>query len=207
MVFTALPGSSASLAREDRTDRGPGCTMYILQAEKDYGIPRGLLLSLSLVESGLGGEPYPWAINMAGKSIWAESRDDAVRRMTDSRGNIRRNTMAGCMQLSVFLHGRQFSSTEDLLTPRQNVDYAARYLKRHYNRFGDWVLAVKRYNGGTTAQKAAYACRIWNTWKRLPSGDREGIRAPSCDKKGSAPISDEVHNLFETYTLAQAELP
>jgi hypothetical protein len=64
------------------------------------------------------------------------------------------------MQLSVHHHGNAFGSLRDLLQPKRNVNYAAKYLAAHYEDYSDWETAVRRYQGGKARQSAAYFCKV-----------------------------------------------
>jgi hypothetical protein len=140
---------------------GPNpCTSSIVEAEKANGIPAGLLQAMSVLESGVNGQPHPWALNLGGRVVYAGNLDAAQRLLGARKAKGRKNLFAGCMQLSVFHHGGAFSSLGELLLPQRNVAYAARYLAGHYEDLGDWQAAVRRYNGGKPQQSAAYFCRV-----------------------------------------------
>jgi soluble lytic murein transglycosylase-like protein len=139
------------------------CTPSIVEAERAYGIPEGLLLAMAVQESGVNGRPHPWALNLGGRVVYASSIDAAQRILGERRAKGRKNLYAGCMQLSVFHHGGAFGSLRDLLQPQRNVAYAARYLAGHYEDYGDWQAAVRRYQGGKARQSAAYLCRVLRT--------------------------------------------
>ena len=68
----------------------------------------------------------------------------------------------GCMQINQHYHGEHFASIEAMFDPKQNVDYAARFLARLHARHETWSMAVARYHAGPDndpAQKR-YICRV-----------------------------------------------
>jgi soluble lytic murein transglycosylase-like protein len=137
------------------------CTSSIQEAERNHRIPPGLLQAMALLESGVNGQPYPWAISLSGRVVYAKSQDAAQKLLGERHASGRKNLYAGCLQLSVKYHRANFGSISDMLTPQRNVSYAARYLAGHYEDYGDWPAAVRRYNGGNPRQAAAYYCRVW----------------------------------------------
>lgn len=68
----------------------------------------------------------------------------------------------GCMQINYYFHSQQFASPEAMLNPRQNVEYAAKFLADLRKRYESWTMAVARYHAGPNndpAQKK-YVCRV-----------------------------------------------
>src|SRR5690606_22446998 len=68
----------------------------------------------------------------------------------------------GCMQINHHYHSNHFRSLADMLDPRQNVDYAARFLSELKQQHETWSMAVARYHAGPNndpAQKR-YLCRV-----------------------------------------------
>src|SRR4051794_16746412 len=120
------------------TAQAASCTEHVLEAERELSIPRGLLLSIALVESGQDGSPQPFAMNLDGKSVYSENADEAKSHLLDSKGRVRQNATVGCMQLSVQHHRSNFRPVERILDPAANVWYAARYLKRLRADSGSW---------------------------------------------------------------------
>ena len=57
-----------------------GCQIYTEKYNKIYKLPNKLLTSISLVESGMvkGNEinPWPWALNVNGKSQYFDNKKD-----------------------------------------------------------------------------------------------------------------------------------
>lgn len=136
------------------------CVEHALRAEVYYGIPRGLLLSLALVESGYEGGPWPWTLNIDGKGYHLDSREDALARMVDESGDLRRNMAVGCMQIYTNYHADRFSSPERILDPRYNVWYGGWFLSDLYKRYGSWLEAVGRYHANNPDDQRAYTCRV-----------------------------------------------
>jgi hypothetical protein len=158
------------------------CTASIVGAEKANGIPTGLLQAMAVLESGVNGQPYPWALNLSGQVVYAGNLDAAQRLLGARKAKGRKNLYAGCLQLSVFHHGGAFSSLGELLLPQRNVAYAARYLAGHYQDLGDWESAVRRYNGGKPRQTAAYFCRVMGILARIRPETARQIDTGQCGR-------------------------
>ena len=60
------------------TAQAASCTEHVLEAEQELSIPRGLLLSIALVESGQDGSPQPFAMNLDGKAVYSDSASEAA---------------------------------------------------------------------------------------------------------------------------------
>lgn len=137
-----------------------GCLDHIVAAEKEYGIPKGMLMAVSLVESGAGGAPSPFAMNIRGRTVIPRSEAEAATFLRDNQGNLRGAIYAGCMQLSLTDHKESFRPVEKIVNPEQNVRYAARFLVALRRETGSWAGAVAKYNGSSGKRAAAYQCKI-----------------------------------------------
>lgn len=171
--------------------RAATCLEEIVQAEKDYKIPRGLLLAVSLVETGGSGTPVAYALNVKGRAVMAKTELDAAKQLRDARGNVRGGVFAGCMQLSVSHHKKAFTPVERIVNPAENVRYAAKYLLRLRSETGSWGAAVARYNGGTGKTAMAYQCKVRSRLVGLGAGDSaaliDGKRCPNDDPANVSP--------------------
>ncbi len=188
MAFSRLATqvlTAAALLSPGMALAGPNpCTQAIAEAERRFGIPPGLLQAMSIHESGVNGQPYPWALNLGGRVIYASTQDKAQKILDERRAKGRKNLYAGCMQLSVFHHSSNFRSLGDMLQPQRNVAYAAKYLAAHFEEYGDWQGAVRRYQGGKARQSAAYFCKVWRLL-----GDRNPESAREIDNGRCGPMS------------------
>jgi soluble lytic murein transglycosylase-like protein len=66
------------------------------------------------------------------------------------------------MQINHHYHAENFRGVDDMLDPRRNVEYAARFLNRLKGKHESWSMAVARYHAGPNndpAQKR-YVCRV-----------------------------------------------
>ena len=70
-----------------------GCQIYTEKYNKIYKLPNKLLTSISLVESGMvkGNEinPWPWALNVNGKSQYFDNKKDTMSFLKESLKNSR----------------------------------------------------------------------------------------------------------------------
>lgn len=158
----AALGLAASIS-DPAAAAGPNaCESEILRAAEAYGVPAGILYSVGLTETGVKGSLQPYALNIAGKPVFAKSRDEAIRLAEEARLSGIELVDLGCMQINRHFHGGEFASLADMLDPRRNVDYAARFLARLHARHETWSMAVARYHAGPNndpAQKR-YVCRV-----------------------------------------------
>ncbi|WP_374989957.1 transglycosylase SLT domain-containing protein [Rhizobium sp. TH2] len=138
------------------------CEREIAAAATRYGVPEGILYSVGLTETGKRGSLQPWALNIEGKAVFAASRKDALVAFSDARDRGSKLIDLGCMQINHHYHGDQFASPDDMLNPRKNVEYAAKFLSRLHSKHVTWTMAVARYHAGPNndpAQKR-YVCRV-----------------------------------------------
>jgi soluble lytic murein transglycosylase-like protein len=138
------------------------CEREIAAAATRYGVPEGILYSVGLTETGRRGSLQPWALNIEGKAVFAASRKDAVLAFSDARNRGSKLIDLGCMQINHHYHGDQFASPDDMLNPKKNVEYAAKFLSRLHSKHVTWTMAVARYHAGPNndpAQKR-YVCRV-----------------------------------------------
>lgn len=103
----------------------------IAAAEAQYGIPTNMLARLLYQES--------------------HYRDDIINGETASP--------AGALGIAQFMPGTAAELGIDPLDPEQAIPAAALYLRRQFNRFGDWAMALAAYNwgGGNVARKGLAA--------------------------------------------------
>lgn len=197
-VIAGLPLASTAKADE--------CTDLTIEAERKYDLPQGLLLSIALVESGMGGKPQPYALNLQGKSLMPQTISEARTHLRDGAGRLRKNTMVGCMQISLSHHKDQFKPVDRILDPRSNVFYAARYLKRLHAETGSWKQAVARYQGGTRQQRMSYLCRIHDNLVALRASGVDELNAVHCAQSDSPPsIAPETRRKFRKSQVASIE--
>ena len=138
------------------------CERQMAVAAKKHGVPMGILYAVGLTETGRRNTLHPYALNISGKSHFPASQNEAVRLFNEAREQGHKLIDLGCMQINHFYHSKKFSSTESMLDPGKNVNYAALFLKRLFKREGTWTLAAARYHAGPdnlSAQKK-YVCIV-----------------------------------------------
>lgn len=138
------------------------CEPEILRAADRYGVPVGILYAVGLTETGNKGSLQPNALNIEGKAVFPSSPAAAVAAVKTAQRKGVKLIDLGCMQINYHYHGDQFRNVQDMLDPRRNVDYAARFLAQLHARHDTWSMAVARYHAGPDndpAQKQ-YVCRV-----------------------------------------------
>lgn len=153
-ISSVLP-SAAVAARN-------ACEAEILRAAERHQVPAGILYAVGLTETGNKGSLHPNALNIEGRAVFASSREAAIREFEQASRAGRKLIDLGCMQINHHYHGQHFNSLNQMLEPRLNVDYAARFLVKLKERHGSWSMAVARYHAGPNnnpAQKK-YVCRV-----------------------------------------------
>nr|WP_041544411.1 MULTISPECIES: transglycosylase SLT domain-containing protein [Chelativorans] len=162
MMLRQITASISSLLLSTVIAAANPCEAQILRASQKYHIPVGILYAVGLTETGIRGSLQPYALNIEGKAIFARSAADAMAEFRKAQQRGAKLIDLGCMQINHHYHRDQFRSLADMLDPRQNVDYAARFLAQLKGRHETWSLAVARYHAGPNndpAQKR-YLCRV-----------------------------------------------
>ena len=152
-IFSAAPDALANVN---------SCEREMVRAAAKHGVPLGMLYAVGLTETGKRGSLQPYAMNIEGQAYFAASSSDALQRFDEAQRLGARLIDLGCMQINHYYHRDQFSSLASMLDPKENVEYAANFLKQLKAREGSWTMAVARYHAGPNnnpAQKR-YICRV-----------------------------------------------
>lgn len=159
------------------------CEAEILRASERYGIPPGILYAVGLAETGVKGSLQPYALNVEGKAIFSSSANEARAAFESSRRHGAKLIDLGCMQINHHYHAEHFRSVLEMLDPRRNVDYAARFLMELKKRHETWAMAVARYHAGPNndpAQKR-YVCRVITNMVTTGFGEWTSNARQFCD--------------------------
>lgn len=138
------------------------CERELIAAAEAEQVPLGVLYAVGLTETGRKGSLHPYALNIEGKTVFATSRKEALREFARARKKGKKLIDLGCMQINHYYHGSEFSSVDAMLEPRDNVRYAARFLRHLRAREGSWTMAVARYHAGPNNDPAQrrYICAV-----------------------------------------------
>jgi soluble lytic murein transglycosylase-like protein len=130
------------------------------KTEQNYSIPSGLLKSIASVESG----NKPYALNISGKTIFACSKEEAARivRLYQDEGVT--NIDLGLAQINLHWHGKHFSSISEMLEPKHNIEYAAKFLSKLYRQHGSWNKAVRHYHSANPQYHIKYSRKVLISW-------------------------------------------
>jgi soluble lytic murein transglycosylase-like protein len=161
-VLAAFIFSTADASRADNGADSRTCEREMMRASSKYGVPLGMLYSVGLTETGRRGSLQPYAMNVEGKAVFSNSAAEAIQQFEAARRSGAKLIDLGCMQINHYFHREKFTSLESMLNPRDNVEYAARFLKELKGRHETWTMAVARYHAGLDndpAQKR-YVCRV-----------------------------------------------
>ena len=119
-----------------------------------------MLQSIASVESG----NKPYALNISGRTIFANSKEEAVEivRLYQERGVT--NIDLGLAQINLYWHGKHFSSISEMLEPKYNIEYAAKFLSQLYQRHGSWNKAVRYYHSANPQYHIKYSRKVLISW-------------------------------------------
>jgi soluble lytic murein transglycosylase-like protein len=134
------------------------------KTEQEYAIPSGLLKSITSVESS----NKPYALNVAGKAIFVDSKEEAMEIVHLYRERGITNIDLGLAQINLHWHGRHFNSISEMLEPKSNLEYAAKFLRKLYEQHGSWNKAVRHYHSANPLYHIKYSRKVLISW--LSSG-------------------------------------
>lgn len=154
------------------------CDYHIKRMEKEQGIPAQLLLAIAKVESGHFDKQsnrmiaWPWSINVQGKGYKFRSKQEAIKAIKTHLANGIKSIDVGCMQVNLAYHGDMFNSIEEAIEPKNNVEYAAQFLRGLRDEHASWTTAVAHYHSATPAHHIPYRQKVFEMWfKERRQGD------------------------------------
>ena len=147
----------------------PNCEDLANQVEREENLPSHLLSSISRVEAGRklsNGEVrgWPWSINHAGKGLYFETKEGALKYLKNAVANGSRNIDVGCMQLNYRWHKGGFTSLEDMFDPFKNINYAADFVKELFERHKNWEDTIKHYHSNKEKFNIPYHKKVAKVW-------------------------------------------
>lgn len=129
------------------------CEQAAQVAATRSGVPVQVLLAISLTETGRkrsgAFEPWPWTVNMEGKGVWFDTREEAQAYVDKNFARGARSFDVGCFQLNYKWHGQAFESLEAMFDPDKNAAYAAKFLRELFEEKGNWADAAGAYHSRT----------------------------------------------------------
>lgn len=149
---------------ETGTDPSLICDAAAMLAARETGVPLSVLKAISLTETGRkrAGKmrPWPWTVNMEGKGVWFDSPDELTTYVETHHARGARSYDVGCFQLNYKWHGQNFTSLQEMMEPRANALYAARFLQDLYAEKGNWNDAAGAYHSRTKKYADRYKKRF-----------------------------------------------
>ncbi len=142
------------------------------------GIPSSVLYAVALQESGrnVGGKlrPWPWALNVKGKSYYFDTFEAACIHLTKAlKTTSPKRVDAGLGQINVGYHGQRVKTPCDLLHPYINLDIAATILKEQHRPGQDWLVTMGKYHSPANGAAAArYRASVQKHWNRMRGPQR-----------------------------------
>lgn len=119
---------------------------------KKYQVPVKVYYAMLTQESGLttkhGFKPWPWTLNIAGKSKRYKTRRAAYHALKQAINNGIKLVDIGAGQVNWHYHKDKLGGLWQSLEPYHNLKVAALILRQQYERSGkkNWWVAVGRYH-------------------------------------------------------------
>lgn len=179
------------------------CRAAIAIAEREAGIPAGLLQAIGRVESGRRDPdsgrfaPWPWTINAEGRGMFFPTREAAIAEVRQLQAAGVRSIDIGCMQVNLRHHPDAFATLEQAFDPVANARYGARFLTELQAARQDWGRAAAHYHSQTPDRAEAYRARVAAAWAeelRQPGGDPAAEAAALAAFAGRAPAVASLAN-------------
>lgn len=168
-LFVVLPADAALALGSEPPAVPEPCQAAATEAAVRHGIPPSVLTAIAMTETGrrVGGriEPWPWAVNIAGKGFWFDTRAEAEGFIHDRFAEGRRNFDTGCFQINYRWHPDAHETPVSMFDPVTSADYAARFLRALFEETGDWSRAAGFYH----SRNAVFATRYRQRFDRLRS--------------------------------------
>ena len=105
-----------------------------------------IVAAVAMNESKYKGYPWPWTLNVNGKSMYFSSREEAYEKIMSLINAGVLSIDIGITQINWKFHSRYFNSPWDALQPSKNIRVSNMILTSLYQRFGTWGQAIKCYH-------------------------------------------------------------
>lgn len=162
-----LAGHLSPVAVSDAAAAHPAhqsCDAAAAQAARQTGTPLEVLRAIGRVESGrttdAGFHPWPWTVNVEGQGRWFDNRQAALSYLQQRQAGGSRSFDVGCFQINHRWHGEAFANLDAMFEPSENALYAATFLRKLYQEFGDWTKAIGAYHSRTQVHAARYTALV-----------------------------------------------
>ncbi|MFQ3307620.1 MAG: hypothetical protein ACI8ZF_000880 [Candidatus Midichloriaceae bacterium] len=171
IFFGLLISINKSNAIDFRANDYNYCVSAVKYFEKKYNIPNNYLYYISKVESGKWNkylkrlEPWPWAANVNGKSMFFKNKKEMVDTLRVHILNGEENIDIGCNQINYKYHKHHFKNLEQMATPHLNVEYSASYLFKNFTKTKNWHSAIAQYHSKNPKLGKLYINKIEKTAK------------------------------------------
>lgn len=149
------------------TDPADICKDAAKLAASELGVPLPVLAAVARsgaeAASRGGLQPWPWTVTLEGRSIWFDTKAQALRYVFRHFKTGQRRFEIGCFQIQYEEHGGAFTSIEEMFDPLANARYVAEFLKQQNAQKGDWFKAVGIYrpqNSSSSTSHLAQAGRL-----------------------------------------------
>ena len=147
----------------------PNCEQIASTIEKDSNLPSHILSSISRVEAGRklstgNVRGWPWTLNHAGKGLFFDSKEQALKYLKQAVSSGSRNIYVGCMQLNYRWHKVAFSSIDEMMDPELNIKYAAQFVHELYGRHNNWEDTIKHYHSNKKRFNVPYFHKVAKVW-------------------------------------------
>lgn len=159
ILFFSLSICVINIAISTKID--PNLDKLFQKIEKEEGIPKDLLKSISIKESG---GPWPWTVGINGKGLYFKTLKEATKCVMTALPTTK-NIDIGCMQINLMHHQNAFKNLEDFFKPENNIRYAAKFLKKLRASSNSWQEAVEKYHSANQIFNQPYKNKVFNIWK------------------------------------------
>ncbi len=141
------------------------------------GVSPQLLLAMAIVESGIGQQPWPWTLNVAGHSYFFLTRSAALAAAARLQSQHFDLFDVGILQVNWHYHRSRFPDLATALDPESNQRVAAQILAEQRARSGSLAEAVARYHSADPVRGQRYLARVQAVLQSL-CADRSAGRMP-----------------------------
>lgn len=140
------------------------------------GVPEKMFYALALAESGktVDGvyQHWDWTLNIAGKPSRYASRQEMFNALMEVLQSGITNVDIGAMQINWNWKFDLIYSPWTLTEPTYNTKLAAEILRGHYEKTGDWWLAIGKYHRESEEPEhlqaaSAYRERVRKIWEKI----------------------------------------